>query len=242
MKAFKQINFRVEHHFFWSYSIAASILSILILISPVIAQTNKIDTIEPEIQIHVQKEFDEDGNLVRIDSSQTWRWQGKSFTLEQQDSIVKRLEENMGNIFHRNQVSPFGSFGMPPGPPLHRFWDWQEADSSVTSFFDQFYDREFFNPLDGFSKPDINWDFLLNDSLWTSQDFFDKYFNDDMFKVHQKRMQEFGEHFKEYQEEHQQLIEKFFGQPWQNEEFTPPIEPNLNYPDKLTKENKSGNI
>jgi hypothetical protein len=46
---------------------------------------------EPEINVHVQKELDEKGNIQRLDSSYSWRW-------SYQDDIPERLQEFFKNF------------------------------------------------------------------------------------------------------------------------------------------------
>ena len=131
MKAFKQISYSREYKLFWSYSVFLSLLGLFILITPVLAQEPGNEHSEPKVKIEVDKIYDEDGNLISVDSSKTWCWSGKSFSFDQKDSIWDNIAENFDHFFHRNYKSPdyFNN------PPMHRFWEWDESDSTVTSFF-----------------------------------------------------------------------------------------------------------
>ncbi|MEZ5083397.1 MAG: hypothetical protein R2750_08115 [Bacteroidales bacterium] len=242
MKAFKQINFHSETRFFWSYGFALCTLTIFIIISPALAQTGPIDEDAPEIRVDVKKEYDEEGNVIRIDSSRMWCWLGKEFSIEQQDSIVNEIEKNVTNILHRNHRLPLGTSDLPFGPPLHRFWHWNGADSTVTSLFDKFKGERFYGFFNLRSKPNLFWNSPFHDSI----DFADKYINpkliDDYFEKNLNEMEDFCDRFRRYQKEYQELFEKILSQPGQNEDIDPHDEQNPDFPSSRHEGDKTVNI
>ncbi|MCD4696233.1 MAG: hypothetical protein K8S16_08310 [Bacteroidales bacterium] len=202
MKAFKQFGFRYEKQFFWSYSVSLVLLGLTIMLSPVFAQNKDSLTNEPDIRMEINKEYDEHENLIRIDSSKIWSWCGIDIPYEQYDSIWREIGKNHHLFFHRNHMPGTGFFNQPPGPPLHHFWHWNADDSSAWSHLDELFDNNF---SEHFKHP----------GFFADEDIHEKY--DEYFK-----------RFEEYREEHQKLIEKYFREPYQDEDIDPNARPKLN--------------
>lgn len=199
------------------------------MISPVFAQWD--ESIEPDVKINIEKEFDEDGNLVGVDTVKTWSWSGHQFSEHDFDSVMDHFSDHFEDFLPRN-FDHFSFHDMPNGPPLHNFWEWNEDDSSAFSQLDEYFDESFFEDFqDHFQMPlTLNdWDFPGSDSAGLSfhdfgflEDHFDEDFHNN-FEDLQKRMQL-------YHEEHQKLIDKYFREPSQLEDLDPDEKPRQSIP------------
>jgi len=67
-------------------------------------KSNKIskETIKPKIDYKVNKEYDENGNLIRLDSTYTYYYSNIDKDAMMKDSVFKKINE------HFNRNSPFG--------------------------------------------------------------------------------------------------------------------------------------
>jgi len=67
-------------------------------------KSNKIskETIKPKIDYKVNKEYDENGNLIRLDSTYTYYYSNIDKDAMMKDSVFKKINE------HFNMNSPFG--------------------------------------------------------------------------------------------------------------------------------------
>ncbi len=98
MKAFKQFDLKKEQRTLWSYSTVLILVCFVVLLSPAFAQEQ--DSIEgkPQIKIEVQKEYDEDGNIIGLDSSWCWQWNGAHVYNFNHDSLWSKLHEHYNRI------------------------------------------------------------------------------------------------------------------------------------------------
>lgn len=201
MKAFKQINLSFENRMVFSYAAILCFLCSFIILNPLFGQEKEDqNSNKPEVKIDVQKEFDEQGNVIGYDSTYSWYWSGKEITNMNFDSIFESFHEDFdhwGDCFKRNHFEPFGHF-------YHPGWQWNDLDSSLYSGLDQIFDKEF---MDRFNFQTEH--FPFHDSTIAS--FFDFEGFDQKFRKNQK---DYLNRLKEYHEEHQQLIEKYFGEPF----------------------------
>lgn len=130
MKAFKQLNFRRELKLVWGYSAALIIIGVLIMVRPVLAQDEKS---VPEVKIDVQKKFDEQGNLIGMDSVRTWTWSGDHFSQEEFDSVWRDFHSRFDHLMKEN----FNGYSFNDLPDMHNFWLWNGEDSTAYSHFDR---------------------------------------------------------------------------------------------------------
>ena len=256
MKAYKQINFSYENRIVFGYAGIMSMLSFLILLSPVFAQDNEpLPKNEPKVHYDVKKEYDKDGNLTGYDSTYTWFWSDKGFGMRDYDSLIERFNQQFKLSDDWNW---FGMQPFPSIPPIDHFWYWNDQDSSVFLDEDSTLNNYFFD--DYWSHIPLapnHWNIPFDDTLGLSfynfddlSNFFkhdldlDKYFHDKgSMKKYYEQQEEYMERFKEYQKEHQKLIEKYFGEPNQNKESEPQKEQQkLKTPAEPTDNNKSGRI
>lgn len=212
MKAFKQISLRNESRWVWTYSSVLILLVTFVMFKPVFAQLE--EKTYPEEKVDVVKEYDADGNLVRLDSVRSWIWSGNAYAFHELDSLLQGMTGDLKEFFPRN-FDVFGFDAMPNSPPLHGFWQWNEKDSTAYSQlgedfeerFREYFSEEFFTPGHfGHSHfPDF-------DSLdFQRPDFerFDDFFDESL----EEQFNDFSHRFQQYQEEHRQLIDKYFHQP-----------------------------
>jgi hypothetical protein len=257
MKAYKQINLSFENRIVFGYAGMMSMLSFLILLSPVFAQDNEpLPKNEPNVQYDVKKEYDKDGNLTGYDSTFTWYRSDKGFGMQDYDSLIEHFNQQF-NLSDENW-NWFGLQPFPSNPPIDHFWYWNDRDSSVFLQEDSTLNNYIFDNSWSQMPPAPNhWNIPFDDTLGLSFYNFDdlsKFFNHDLdldkyfqdkgsMKKYREQQEEFMEKFKEYQKEHQKLIEKYFGEPYQNRESEPQKEQQkLKTPAEPKDDNRSGKI
>jgi len=252
MKAFKQINFGFEYKAVFSYAAILCLMCSFIMLNPLFGQEqDEQNSNKPEVRIDIQKEYDENGNIIGYDSTYKWFWSGKEITTMNFDSIFEKFHNDFdhwnGNS-ERNHFGPFGNFHYPGG-------QWNDIDSSLYADLDHLFDEGF---MDRFN---FNYDhFPFNDSTITSHfDFdpngtpleeFDQKFNMDDFLGNQELFEQLNrnqeaymERFKEYQKEHQLLIEKYFGDPADKNDSDVKMDQNKYAPgNKKNESDKTGRI
>lgn len=190
MKAFKSISYKKEISVFWGYSMLLTMISFLVILSPVFAQSDSDIFTRPDVKVEVKKEYDENGNLICIDSTVV-RLMG-----EFPDSSSWYLSNPFANGFPGTVTH-----GVSRGK-LHPFWDWNEQDSTAISYFEDLFGFDFFAPPSDFGL-------FNNDSLIPADSVFSHFYEpgkrEQLFDQ-QKRMEG-------YFKEQQKLIEKYFGSP-----------------------------
>ena len=216
MKAFRQINFKQENRLVWSYTGALVLVGLILMIRPVLAQEENNG---PQVKVDVKKEYDEDGNLIRMDSVRTWTWSGESFSPEEFDSLWNNGGLDPDAFLPRN--FDFYGFNDMPFPPIHNFWHWNGEDSTAYSYLDQFFDDGFLQEFRrNFNFPDQGSDSLnyshrgLNGTEEFLNEDFQQYFRD-----LEERMQQ-------YQKDHQMLIDKYLNEHEQDSPDNPDVSPN----------------
>ncbi|MCD4732463.1 MAG: hypothetical protein K8R74_17810 [Bacteroidales bacterium] len=230
MKAFKQINLNFENRIVFSYATILCFLCSFIILNPLFGQEKEDqNSNKPEVKIDVQKEFDEQGNVIAYDSSYSWYWSGKEISSLNLDSIFESFHEDFdhwGKSFKRNHIEPFSHFHHPG-------WQWNDIDSSLYSSLDQIFDEDF-EEYFNFKYEH----FPFHDSTIAS--FFDFEGFDQKFRENQK---DYLDRLKKYHEEHQQLIEKYFGQPFKENDQDIKYDQNKYSPkNEKVESNKSGRI
>jgi hypothetical protein len=253
MKAYKQINIGFEKRVVFGYAGIMSMLSFLILLSPVFAQEDEpIQKNQPKVHYDVKKEFDKDGNLTGYDSTYTWYWSNKGYEMPDFDSLF----ENFNHHFFQfgdplDWTQQFRSM-----PPLDQFWYWNNSDSSGMLKGDSSINQYFHGDVWSHITPAPNqWEFHLGDSLGLSFHDFDdlseffnhdfyKYFPDnDLFKKNWEHQDELMNKLKEYQKEQQKLFEKYFENPTDKGKSEPQNEQQkLKSPAEQKDRGKSGKI
>lgn len=217
MKAYKQMNLKKEQRALWSYFTILSLVSFGILFSPVFAQQDESIETKPQINLDVQKAYDEEGNLNRLDSSWSWSWNWKE---------LNRNHDSIWNKFHDHYKRTTNDINS------QKFFD-----SSFMSFLNDSIKQ---NLINGFHWPSPNyWNEL---SFTNSQNW--EYIFDMKNVVPDKenleslvnRQKKFNQRFKEYHKAHRKLLEKYFYE-FQNEdldsEIQPKSRPKPNNSDKL---------
>jgi hypothetical protein len=218
MKAFKQLSYSKEKRMVFSYAGIMSLLSFFILLSPLFAQDDEnVRQNEPKVHIDVKKEFDENGNISRFDSTYSWYWSVKGNDLADFDSLFDDF-----NLQFDLFGDQFNGIVIPQLPPFHYFRYDDENDSSGYFFHD-------FDDMHKFFNKDFDLKKMIPD-----KEFIERY---------QKEHEAFLERYKEYQKEHQKLIEKYFRLNENNDETKPKAEPdNFKSPEKPDSRSKTGKI
>ena len=158
--------------------------------------------------------------------------------------VKKQYDEN-GNItgYDSSYSWTWQGYQIHPG-------DLDSIFSRLNKNFDKFSFH--FPPMPQF----FYYDYPLNDSLWMSFHNFDdlgELFNDlnfegnlpdeDFYNKFSDRHEDFQKRYDEYLKEHQKLIEKYFHEPFHNEDYYNGIEQNKYAPDKNKQNNnKSGKV
>lgn len=245
MKAFKQINLKLENRMVFSYAAMLCFLCSFIILNPLFGQQeDDKNSNKPGVRIDVNKEYDENGNVIGYDSTYSWFWSGKEITNMNFDSIFESFNDNFkhwNDKYEKNHFEPFGYFHYPRG-------QWNDLDSTLYSDLKDLFDGEFMDRFN-FNKNH----FQFYDSTITSYfdiEKFDQKFNMDDFLYNQKLFEKYNmdqeadmERFREYQKEHQQLIEKYFGQPKQENDQEIEIDQNNYLPkNKRGQTDKTGRI
>lgn len=204
MKSFKQIDLRLENRMVFSYALMLCFLCSFIMLNPLFGQEkDEQNHNKPEVQIDVNKECDENGNVVGYDSTYKWFWSGSEITDMNFDSIFEKFHndfDHWNDNFERNHFEPFGYFHYPGG-------QWNHFDSSLYTNLNDLFDEEF---LDRFN---FNHDFFpFYDSTITS--YFDL---NDFSQKFRDEHEDYMNRLKNYHKENQQLIEKYFGEPNQED-------------------------
>lgn len=134
-----------------------SALSVFILLFSFTGFTQKQDTTKlPNKNIKVQREYDEDGNLIRYDSTYVYSWSSDSsyhfnpdssfFNFSDSHEMRKKMKEHLEHFF-KMDTSGYRTFHHP-------------------FFSDDFFNRDFFDPQlfqnDFFSRDSSRNDFLEN--------------------------------------------------------------------------------
>ncbi|WP_423126551.1 hypothetical protein [Gaoshiqia sp. Z1-71] len=127
----------------------------------------------PEEQIQVNKEFDENGNLIRFDSTYVWSWSSDSANLNtfNLDAIRREMENMFGGSFQNffsdsifGGQSPFPGmpdfFGSPGFDSMNPFGQWFN-DSALNLIPDSFslfnldrFREDMMKQFGGFAQPD----------------------------------------------------------------------------------------
>ena len=177
-----------------------SSLLLLAMTGMVYGQEGEDKSNKPEIRWDVQKEYDENGNIIRYDSSYSWYYSTPGFSENLPDSFREFFDFSFPDFFENDSfpVSPFGQFPFdesfpPSGRSPHSD---TESDSLFTEFlhmrpFDQFFKDPFFEQF-------FNDEFFEEDSAFFNlhaYPFFSPFITDpgDMFKKHNELMEKFLE-------------------------------------------------
>jgi hypothetical protein len=256
MKAYKQINYRFENRIVFGYAGLMSLLCSLILLSPVIAQ----DTIDhnrnqPKVHYDINKEYDKDGNLTNYDSTYSWYWSGDGSLWQNYDSLFKQFHRQFDILDENWNWSGIIPFYDLKDQNHFRYCDkldsidFQTGDSSLQHFF---YSSPglglfpFYNDLGHFSDS-LDMSFFHFDDLsklFDHQLDIDRLLKDDnTLRELMEQQDEFIERFREYQNEHQKLIEKYFYQPEQDKDKSPQNQPQkFQTPPSPSGNSRSGRI
>lgn len=203
MKAFKQINLSFENRLVFSYAAILCFLCSFIVLNPLFGQVQeKADSNRPEVKIDVQKEFDEQGNVIGYDSTYSWYFSGKKLTNFDFDSIFEGSQDyfnDWNKYFDRKYFKQYSQL-------LYQDWQWQNLDSSMFSDLGNLFDEEF---LDQLNFRNEYFPFYDSSISFNFEEFSHQFKEDH---------NDYFERLKNYQEEHQQLIEKYFGEPFKEDE------------------------
>jgi hypothetical protein len=155
------------------------VLSCLILLFAFKGFSQNQDTItNPNEDIRVNKEFDENGNLIRYDSTYVYTWSSDStmnFKHEKIMEMRKKMEEHMQKFFKNDSL-------------IHR--DFKHPFFDDTFFKDDFFEHDFFN----------NEFFKQMEKMMEGERFFRKEHNmkmhHDLDSLHKEFMKERKEYFR----------------------------------------------
>ncbi|GAB4324822.1 MAG: hypothetical protein Kow00127_17520 [Bacteroidales bacterium] len=95
MKAYKDLNMTGERRLVAGWSMLLGLAALLLWFTPIFAQSDT-PALAPDIKIDVKKEYDDNGNLMRYDSTWSWSWQGTPADVPLLDSL---LAENGWSAF-----------------------------------------------------------------------------------------------------------------------------------------------
>ncbi|MBC8490766.1 MAG: hypothetical protein H8D45_32515 [Bacteroidetes bacterium] len=108
MKSLKHpLNMSFTKRIVYSYAALLSLLSIFILINPVLAQEDEPDTNNPKVHIDIKKQFDEESNLTRYDSTYSWYWSGRDFPDAKLDSLFRNLNQKFHHFWDEEFMEQF---------------------------------------------------------------------------------------------------------------------------------------
>lgn len=146
MKAFKQLDFSKENKIVFSYAGFMCLLGFFILISPVFAQDDSIQSNQPKVHIDVKRQYDQNGNLSRYDSIYSWYWSGKGNLPLGFDSVFRNFN------FQFPDFPGFFDYNVPfndsLGISFHDFDDMQKYFEDKFDFKGMMPDDEFFKNYD----------------------------------------------------------------------------------------------
>lgn len=227
-------------------NIIAALLLVAVIVFTATAQKTEKQKNIPEEQIKVEKEYDENGNLIRFDSLRVFRWSSDSLF---QVPSGQGWESFFGkDFFDHNPGHPFPgnslfSFPLTPGKSPFFFFDEEEffrgfpEFSNDSSFFGSFL---FHNDTSLFMGPNSSFylppGFFFPDrrGLEELRKHFDdqlRYFNPDEFTVPGEEENPYRRFMDpDQQKEWDQLIEKQhkemkeFRKKWEKKNKTPGIE------------------
>lgn len=177
------------------------------------AQEEETDRSEPKIDIRVHKDTDEDGNIIRMDSSFTWSWSGS----DDLDSVMSEFSNQFNMDFNFPMDFSF-DFHVPEistGNFSFNFGDSALALDDLDDFLEDFESQiHKFHDLNIHVDPFESWGgeeafrkhfeekFDHQELEKRIESFFD---NEDF----QKKMEQMMEKQHEFMEKHQDLIEKY---------------------------------
>lgn len=181
-----------------------SVITVVLILTTVLSFGQKKN--QPDIQIDVKKELDENGNMKSYDSTYSFSWSGEGVDL---DSVLREMNKNFGFSPFLND-DPFGlSENNMPGFR-------NEKSDSLFGYINPNDTVYHFNSPDEFGFPFTN---PFNDSV------FEEFFNDPVFNHGLMDPQSIIE-------EHMRIMEEFkknFGQSFPGlEEGTDSIPDNFN--------------
>jgi hypothetical protein len=165
---------------------------------------DKIDDTEPKVQIDVKKEYDEEGNLSRYDSSYSWIWSDKGLLDEE---ALKKFEEKMKNLQDEMRV-----FGDDPVSGLHFDDDFFKNFQKFHKDFEfEFNDSAFYE--DHIGKLFDDYQFKIHGFNFNGENFELMPLDNEKMKELEKRMEdllngEFDERIRKFIEEHRDEIDE----------------------------------
>lgn len=182
------------------------LLTALVLITVItIAQAQEKKVI-PEEKTIVNKEFDEDGNLIKYDSTFVWSWSGDS---------AFRFEFPMNGFFSGKDIPGFDESMMDSvfsGQLNHNLFSFKpfESDQFFKQFQQQFPDSALSQRFEFFSDSAYVFPFDFGNS------FRDEFFSKDFDAMHEKLLQQLDHlnfdkpifKFEEQEKAWQELMEK----------------------------------
>ncbi len=143
-------------------------------LSTAVAQDNKIDENEPDVRINVQKHYDDQGNVIGIDSTYSLSWSSTDLPMNM-DSLFESLGFGGNSQFHLNFPNPndwMGDFN----------FEGFNYDKSFDNFDSLLNQRESFN-FEYFQGGDLSK--MMEDMskmLHQNMQQFHQLFNDDRFE------------------------------------------------------------
>jgi len=174
-------------------------------IAPLFGQDNKQDENKPapEEKIDIKKEFDEDGNITKYDSSYSWTWSGDDFMDEE---MRREIQQKLDQL--RKEMEVFSD------EFISRFqWDdkfFEGFDDFHKDFKMEFDDSLFFKGH--FDSLLDNHDFDFHGFNFDGNNFEIMPFDKEKIEEIEKRMKDlfdgkFDERIRKFIEEHQQEID-----------------------------------
>jgi hypothetical protein len=186
--------------------VAYTLIIFCLTISPIFCQDDNPDstTNEPDEKIDVKKEFDEDGNIIKYDSSYSWSWLGDDFM---DDEMLQIFQEKMHELQERMELfeDEFSSKFHFDEDFLKEFEEYHK-DFKINfddSTFCRDHFEEFFN----------NRDFEFHGFNFDGNNFEIMPFDKEKIEEIEKRMQdlfngEFDERIRKFIEEHKDEIDE----------------------------------
>lgn len=190
------------------------IIALIVTLLPALSFGQENKKSSPDEKISVQKDFDEDGNLIRYDSTYTFQWFSDS--IPNLDFMLK-FQESFGSSF------PFGGFSLNDSlfqgfslPEFENFFNGSSFFESLGFPIDSMFAGAFpfgsdlFSSFFSDSLHQLNHNFAFpNDSI-EFEDFINNYIqNNSLPPRNIKQQEELDAILKKHQEELEELMRKW---------------------------------
>lgn len=158
------------------YNSLLILASIFFIINPVFSQDENENTSkDPNTQINVIIEYDDEGNLTRYDSTYTWSWSGDAYLIDF-DSLMDNWNQHFREFeFYLNDPQA-GWF-----ENSDYMFDFNDLDSTFSEYYQQ-WDEEFQQQQQEFLKHREEFMEHFQNYMDEHRKLIEKYFNDPLME------------------------------------------------------------